>query len=140
MRGINDKTIATRNWVIDLINKVLKKNVKELTQEHLTNESFNGKPVYEKYYTITLNSTDGTTSTPSGIDNLEDIIAVSADGINVSGTNRAVIGNNYSRDLTKNSFEAYYSITNNTIAIYHVGTYYRGQRAIVSIKYTKTTD
>lgn len=45
---------ATKDWVISLIKGVLNKKTVELTEEHKTGETFNGKPVYENSFNVNI--------------------------------------------------------------------------------------
>lgn len=90
--------IATKRWVISLINSVLKKKTIELTEEHKTGELFNGKPVWEVTKTgFKVPVTTTGTSVDEDIDffdedtknKIEKILSV--DGVVYLSTNGAVL-------------------------------------------------
>lgn len=67
--------LATKDWVISLINKVIKKGFNGYsTDEKRIGTWVDGRPVYRKVVPVTLPSKEGNTSTPHGISNMDTLV------------------------------------------------------------------
>lgn len=127
--------IATKRWVISLINSVLKKyqSGHELTEEHLTGDTFNGKPVYEKTLIYTGSASINTQINIGKIDDLDNIILATGVVSNASGNAKPSCGPKLFQMI----------VDRNTNIVYGSQSISSASQTFIfnaTLKYTKTTD
>lgn len=140
MADISFGIVATKRWVINLVNKALKKlNRVELTEEHKTGELYNGKPVYEKILKTKIGSTPSKWSSiydVSGM-NIDEVIDYRGFWIE-KGRNEKFNFNFY---YSSSYFTALqYAASEQCFNEYHSIASYNDNNATIIFKYTKTTD
>lgn len=138
VRLVFGSNLVNRTWKVEIIVEYTKTTdapgsykptSTELTQEHLTGETFNGKPVYEKYIDTVVNLSTSVITIPFNISNIGVVIDYDLKALDTN-KNWSNIG----------TFPTQYWNGNAVgISVACVGSR-PNSRIIAFVKYTKTTD